>query len=393
MYTQSFTPIELYRCTNQIERYNSNMSKEELIKSIKVELGNSLSDGTYSFRLKESNGLYLNDHKRRTAGHLCQELVLRKLHRNIKHIYSIRQNDRNTIVKQIKLLLNEDVEMRIVRLDVKHFYDSIDRSRILSKIADDARLSYQTLSLLHSLFSNSAVATGTGLPKGLGVSADLSELYMKCFDLGFKKIEGVYYYARYVDDIIVFCSSEKSKIEALGYAVGELGKISLKLNEDKSYSLDPNQAGSEFTYLGYTFRKTGKKTEVIISQKKLNVIKTRIVKSFVRYSKDHDFEMLKLRVKYLTGNFTTYSPYTLLPVKVGVYFNYKMVNSLSALDELDVFYQRLLHCRTGRLGAAVGLAYSDMKSLEKYSFRFGFDKHVRSKFTKDQIEKITNCWK
>ena len=75
MYTQSFTPIELYRCTNQIERYNSNMSKEELIKSIKVELGNSLSDGTYSFRLKESNGLYLNDHKRRTAGHLCQELV------------------------------------------------------------------------------------------------------------------------------------------------------------------------------------------------------------------------------------------------------------------------------------------------------------------------------
>lgn len=96
--------------------------------------------------------------------------------------------------------------MWVVRLDVRHFYESINREAILMKLVEDARLSYTTLDLLQTLFKNPIIASSTGLPRGLGISAELSELYMKYFDLSIRRVGGVYYYARFVDDIIVFCS-------------------------------------------------------------------------------------------------------------------------------------------------------------------------------------------
>jgi methyltransferase-like protein len=375
-----------------VERRDSGLNKEEMIEAIDTELGSSIVNGTYQFKIRQYGDLFLHGHAKNTMSYLCQNLVLRKLYKNIKTIYSVQQADRNTIIKQIKLLLAENVEMRIVRLDVRHFYHSVNRDRILLKLIDDARLSYHTLTLLQSLFSNPVLSTYTGLPRGIGISAVLSELYMKYFDLDFKKIEGVYYYARFVDDIIVFCNSETSKNLALEYAREGLKEIGLELNDEKSYSLDPKQPNTVFTYLGYTFRKAGKKAVVTIAKKKINVIKTRLTKSFVRYSKDHNFEILKLRMKYLTGNCTLYNHRTLLPIKVGVYFNYMLATDVQALDELDIYYQRLLHCRTGRLGSVMALTKSNVKSLEKYSFRFGYKKHVNHHFTIDQMTKITSCW-
>lgn len=393
MYTQSFTSAELYLCATQTERRNSGLQKEKLTEAIRAELGNAITEGKYLFQIKPYRDLYLNGQAKKTMAYLCQNLVLRKLHKNIKRIYEVQQADRNIIVKQMKLLLAENVDMRIIRLDVRHFYESINRERILAKLTDDARLSYQSLTLLQSLFNDPAIAAGTGLPRGLGISAVLSELYMKYFDLDFKKIAGVYYYARFVDDIIVFCSNEASKELAWRYAGEELSKIGLQLNEKKSYSLDPNQPGTEFTYLGYTFKKAGKNLSVTIAQKKLNVIKTRLTKTFVRYSKDHNFDLLKMRIKFLTGNFTLYNPHTLLPIKVGIYFNYKMANDVSALKDLDAYYQRLLHCSTGRLGGAIVLTKPKVKELEKYSFDFGYHNHVNHHFTSDQMVNIANCWR
>lgn len=249
------------------------------------------------------------------------------------------------------------------------------------------------MTLLQNLFSVSTIATCSGLPKGLGISAVLSELYMKYFDIEFKKIEGVYYYARFVDDIIVFCNSETSQQLSWKYANVELEKLGLQLNQEKSYSLDPRRLGNSFTYLGYHFQITGNRLEVSIAPKKLNVIKTRITKTFVRYSKDHNFDLLKLRIKFLTGNFTLYNPHTLQPIKVGIYFNYKMANDVSALKAIDLYYQRLLHCRIGRLGSAMALSKSQVKELKKYSFYFGYNNHVNHHFTTDQMVKIANCWR
>lgn len=84
------------------------------------------------------------------------------------------------------------------------------------------------------IIQNPIVALSTGLPRGLGISAVLSELRMKYFDLSLRRVEGVYYYARFVDDIIVFCSSRRSADMVMETAKAELYKLGLTLN-DKSH--------------------------------------------------------------------------------------------------------------------------------------------------------------
>lgn len=152
MYSQSFTPAELYRSTTQVERRNIGLHKEELIEAIRGELGNTIAEGNFNFQIKHNWDLHLNGQVKGSIAYLCQNLILRKLHRNIKRIYSVQPADRDTIVKQMKLLLMENVEMRIVRLDIRHFYDNVNRMRILAKLIDDARLSHQSLMLLQNLF-------------------------------------------------------------------------------------------------------------------------------------------------------------------------------------------------------------------------------------------------
>lgn len=121
MYSQSFTPAELYRYATQSERRNIGLHKEKFIEAIEGVLGKTIAEGNYQFQIKKNNDLHLNGQVKGTMAYLCQNLVLRKLHRNIKRIYSVQQADRDTIVKQMKLLLSENVEMRVVRLDIRHF--------------------------------------------------------------------------------------------------------------------------------------------------------------------------------------------------------------------------------------------------------------------------------
>jgi len=392
MYSQSFSARSLYACTTQAERRNSGLKKEEFIEAIGTELGDTIVDGTYQFKIKHDWELYLNGRSKKDFDYLCQNLILRKLHNNIKAIYKVQQADRNIIVRQMKILLSENVDMWVVRLDVRHFYESVHREKLLIKLVEDARLSYHSIRLLQSLFKDSAISLGTGMPRGLGVSAAMSELYMKYFDLTIRRVEGVYYYARFVDDIIVFCSSERSKDMVWKKAQLDLNNLGLELNEGKSYVWSPSSHGVELIYLGYTFRKKGEKVEVSIADKKIKVIKTRLTKSFVRFSKDHNFNLMKMRIKFLTGNFTLYQADTLLPIKVGIFFNYKQATNTDSLNELDKYYQRLLHCRSGKLGSHIALTKPELKDLEKYSFRFGFENHVNHHFTNDQMVMITNCW-
>ena len=359
-------------------------------------LGNSINDGTYQFAIKAWWDLFLNNHPKGSLDSLCQNLILRKLYKNIKRIYGIGQANRNLIVKQMVSLLIDGSHKWIIRLDIRNFYESIERSLLMERFQEDGRLNYQSISLLKNLFANPSISEKKGLPRGLSISSVMSELYMKYFDLEVRRMEGVFYYARFVDDIIIFCSSKISQENIWVKIPKLLSNIGLQLNESKSYKWDNQQKILNLTYLGYTFFPKEKNIiEITIADKKVNIIKTRITKSFVRFAKDGDFDKLKNRIKFLTGNFTIYNPSTLLPIRIGIYFNYNMITSKTSLYELDKYYQRLLHCRTGRLGTRLRIQMTviQQKELSKYSFVFGFERHVRHYFTSAMIADITNCWR
>lgn len=86
MYSQSFSPKALYACTTQAERRNSGLNKEDFIEAIGNELGNTIVDGTYQFQIKQEGELFLNSRNRKNLDYKCQDLILRKLHNNIKAI-------------------------------------------------------------------------------------------------------------------------------------------------------------------------------------------------------------------------------------------------------------------------------------------------------------------
>ena len=395
MYSQSFSPLNLYSCTTQTERRNSGLDKDTLVHEIDLCIGNIIDNGIYQFKIRTLKDLYLNDQSKGSIEHLCQDLVLRKLYNNIKRIYGVEQANRNQIVKQMVSLLKDESPKWIVRLDVRHFFESIDRTRLIVRFQEDGRLNYQSISLLANLFAHPVISSEGGLPRGLSISSVMSELYLKYVDLKFRRMDGVFYYARFVDDIIIFCSDKASQENVWNKAPDTFSQIGLQLNETKSYKWTHSQQNIKLTYLGYTFLPKGKNDiEVLIAEKKINVIKTRITKSFVRFAKDGNFEKLKDRIKFLTGNFTLYSPTTLLPVKVGIFFNYRMATNIINLYELDRYYQKILHCRTGRLGSRLTVRMSDAQRIEltKYSFVFGFEHHVNHFFTSVMLADITDCW-
>lgn len=396
MYSQSFSPLNLYSCTTQAERRNSGLGKEEFVQKVESCIGDSIDNGTFQFQIKTLGDLYLNGHPKKSIEYLCQDLVLRKLYNNIKRIYGVEQANRNLIVKQVVSLLKEESMKWVVRLDVHHFYESINRKILMERFIEDGRLTYQSIRLLEKLFLHPKIASEIGLPRGFSISSVMSELYMKYFDLEIRRMEGVFFYARFVDDMIVFCSNEAAQNNVWANVPKMLSEIDLNLNLDKSYKWNNRQSAVKLTYLGYTFSAKEKNDiEVSIAEKKIDLIRTRITRSFVRFAKDGNFDKLKNRVKFLTGNFTLYNQSSLLPVKVGIYFNYNMTTDKTALYDLDKYYQRLLHCKNGKLGSKLDAKMSATQRalLSKYSFVFGFERHVNHHFTSAMLADITSCWR
>lgn len=392
MYIQTFSANELYHCSFQSERRNFSGDKEQFLDMIQKTAIDKILSGSFHIMLKEQDGLILNAQPKTSNEHLCQDLVFRKLYRNIKKIYKVSPANRGAIIKQMLVLLKEDIPLWVIRLDVKQFFESIDRGFLMSRIEDKARLSSQSILLLKEIDCYLRSSNRIGLPRGLAISSALSEEYMKYFDLDVKRMEGVYYYARYVDDIIIFCSTETAQKNVWDKIPSMLRDLKLSLNTEKSYKWS-NSSKQALSYLGYNIRKVGKKkVEVSIADKKIKMIKTRITRAFAKYTKERDFEMLRNRIKFLTGNFTINSKATLAPIKVGVFFNYKEITIYKQLKEIDKYYQQILHCKRGALCCKFLFSPEQVKCLEKYSFEFGFNSRVNHFFNKSMLTKIKQAW-
>lgn len=402
MYSQSFSGKELYRLTTQAERREFKLEKDAFIQAIDNEISSQLSKHTYSFNIKNIDGLFLNGHPQATRKekitHLCQDLILRKIYYNTKKIYGIKQANRNRIIQQLQVLLGAKTDFWIIRLDIKSFYESLNRENILGELYKQYRLSPLTVFLLQKLFNTSVIKISSGIPRGLSISSCLSELAMKYFDIEMKQFAGVYYYARFVDDIIIFCFTEKCLNDVWNVIPEKLKNLSLSLNTAKSYKIASNDMrdyAKPLIYLGYCFYFKNKDLYVDIAPAKVNKIKTRIVRAFINATKNGDIELLKDRIKYLTGNYLIKGKTTLLPVKAGIYYNYKRINTKSeALQELDRFYQNILYSYHGRFGLRLSakLSEDNRNYLKKYSFKIGFLHHTYHHFTPERIHQIKICW-
>jgi len=348
------------------------------------------------------------------------ELVERKLRLNLKKCASLAVEGRSQIVKNLKLLLEEGIPYRIYRLDIRSFFESFQKQHVLDIVASIKNLSPHSRLLIEELLKFHAEIGGNGIPRGLSLSAVLSEILMQEFDQKVRWANDTFYYSRYVDDIIIVSSAREKVADFLTELCAWLPP-GLELNPDKKYISEASNRVAkvsslaapnllQFDYLGYQFlvrnpmkkevgnTKDGdlfRKVKVDIARKKIKRIKTRIVRSFLNYSKTSDWELLRDRVAFLTKNFSVYNPKAGGKKVAGIYHSYSLVsNDAPGLKELDRFLRNAVLAKNGRVFSITSamLTAHQKRQLLAHSFARGHSSRSFIHFSATRISQIQSCW-
>lgn len=192
-------------------------------------------------------------------------VVLHQLNKFLATLYPERvpKNVASTYVREISTDLKgkSPAETWICSTDIKTFYDSIQRDRLLKVLAK--RISSQSaLKLIgHALATptvpkntrrvkHSDYRTNIGVPQGLAISNILASIYMQAVD-DVMPTTGITYY-RYVDDVLMYGSHDAVQ-KAFVSLRARLKRRGLSLHPIGSGKSHLQQLSKPFGYLGYTF--------------------------------------------------------------------------------------------------------------------------------------------
>jgi hypothetical protein len=320
--------------------------------------------------------------------------VSKQLQRNIHHIYGVKQSDRHDLVCQLRDMLGSKFPFELVRTDISSFYESVDRKRLVEKLDRDQLLSAASKKYIKQVLDSYGEISGTtsGIPRGVGISAYLAELYLQPIDKEIQAIPGLVLYCRFVDDIVtVFARPPVG--ESLGsfkdLLISSFAANGLAHNASKTSELILSDATTKkFEYLGYRFRLSPTQLEISPSAAKIAKYRARIDSSFSAYWKENPisskraFRHLVGRIKFLTGN--TRLSNSKSRAATGVYFNNSIVTDLSAFNLLD----KRLRTRIEQLQRT-----SLQKKLKKLKFTTGFEKRRYHNFSTKELRMIVGAWK
>lgn len=381
-------------------------SLESVIKLkdiIKLKLGRNKADirknlANISYHLSDSvfdfNNIYIqriNGQKIFSTKSKEEYLALKVIDRALRRIYKIRFGDKSSICQCIIQSLTDESLHNITRLDFKSFFESVPRDKIIKKIISDSMLDPVLIDSLRKLNIKLSSKNYSGLPRGLSLSSTLAEIYLRDFDKHIKSDSNTYYYARYVDDIIVIAKSCIVKSEVS--IKTEVLKLKLTLNEEKSIIIKKEDA-IDFDYLGYNFKFLNKKILVSMSTRKKKKIKTRIIKSIIDYTNNNNSSILVKRIKFLTTNHHLEINKEMSELKSGIYYNNILINDFSCLSELDEFLRKSISSNSGSYSKKVKkIPLKVREEIFRMSFFNGYIKKEVSTFSNEDHLKIKACWK
>ncbi len=321
--------------------------------------------------------------------------AIKQLQINMARLFGVKQSNRFDIVSQVKVLLSDGFPKYVLRTDIADFYESIPHASLLEKINGNNLLTYFSRKIIRQILTEYKTLSGNdaGIPRGVGISAYLAELYMRDVDRLIMSLKGISYYARYVDDIIIIFTpfvDEKPRDYRKDIADIVEGRFKLKLNVNKTIGFDLRCSGQqcEMEYLGYKIFFGNGKLKTRLTQKKVEKYKRRIDASFEHYSnlsKVNEKEARKLlvrRIRFLTGN--TRLKNNKNNVLVGIYHSNIQLTELDDLVSLDDYLRN-----------KINLIQADPLQirLRKFGFKAGFDERVFHPFKTHELQKIMKAWK
>ena len=330
----------------------------------------------------------------------CPEdfVALRVVDHYLRRIYKVRQSDRSRIVRELKVILEDSSDLELRKLDIRAFYESISCDELINQIRSDMILGYKGIRMLETLVERAQEAGVVGLPRGIGVCATLAELVGRRIDRYVSNIEGVYYAARYVDDIILV--TERRRHAVVETSLRDLWtRLHLDVNPDKAVSVELD-AAPRFCYLGYEFTIGSRPNPgapraitVRIAPSKLRKQKTRICRAFHRFTRDKSFGLLLARLRYLSGSQLISRTENGLLFSGNVY-NYREITEPDCLDALDALVRNIAAGRR-RLGRIVApqLSSDQVKRLESISFRHAYERNLKVRFTRSRAMRIKQVFR
>lgn len=156
----------------------------------------------------------------------------------------------------------------VVEFDIKAAFDQIDHGLLLKAVRTHIREGWILLYIERWLTAPFETAEGEqrprerGTPQGGVVSPILMNLFMHyTFDAWMKRRNPLCPFARYADDAVVHCRTQKQAEEVMQFIALRLAECGLTMHPEKSkiiYCKDSNRTESSphvyFTFLGFTFR-------------------------------------------------------------------------------------------------------------------------------------------
>ena len=318
---------------------------------------------------------------------------LKQIQLNIHRLYKVKQGNRYQIICQLRELLGDEFPKYILRTDISSFYESIPRAKLLRKLRDDPLLTPTSKNIIKRILFEYGQLTGQkiGLPRGIGVSAYLAELYMREIDSLIQNYPGVLYYARYVDDmLILFCPPPNTgTFRFLKTLLRKFKELGLERNRNKTEIFNvPKDYPISIEYLGYKFEIQSDKIKLRMTDKKVERYKNRLDLIFTAYAKQSKTSekrarsVLEQRIKFLTGN--TRLVNNKKNIVSGIYFSNPLLTNLQDLCNLDDY-----------LKTKISTLYSNRlkNRLSKHSFVCGFKKRTYFKFSAQDLSRIVDVWK
>lgn len=318
--------------------------------------------------------------------------IMKQLQYNINKLYKVKQANRFQILCQLQSLLGDGFPKYLIRTDIESFYESIPTKPLLRKIDSEALLSQTSKKFVRQIITAYQTLSGndSGLPRGVGISAYLAELYTRSLDSTIRNQSNVVYYARYVDDIVIVLSS----VEKL-FGLKELKTIEkiamrydLSLNPSKtSFLALPNITQQTIEYLGFIIEPNDTGTKFAFTNRKFRKYNLKIVAVFDDYkrrSKTNEKKARKLlvkRIRFLTGNTRLFN--NKRDALVGIFFSNRLLSDTTSLDILD----RHLRFRIDALDSPIVSA-----RLRHMSFQKGYEQRRFAHFSPDDFSNIVRIW-
>jgi len=324
--------------------------------------------------------------------------ALKQLQRNISKLYGVKQSDRYNIISQLKIILDDKFPKFVIKTDLKSFYESIPHDRLLKIINEDNLLTPFSRSLLVNLLNEYKNLSGNvkGVPRGIGVSPYLAELYMRDIDEKIKNLSGVTYYSRFVDDIVIVFTPTPNELnrdylqEVRNIVESEEYNLRVSPLSEKTdlFDLRYSKTDCEMEYLGYKIRFGENELRTYLTENKIKKYKYRLKLAFDHYknlSKVNEKKARKIlvkRIRYLTGN--TKLSNNKKNILVGIYYSNSQLTEHEGLERLDL-----------SLNAHIRSKVKNARTIERlsiYSFKDGFINRRFSPFTPSDLKEIKSIW-